>query len=202
MTEGKFFREEKIPTGAAEKAAVFQTEDPAHVESNPDLQKVLSEVGLTADDFRKLVTGEFEDAQPFYEEDLPFNGLTEHVRVRLAKVGGREIEVSECSRTEDSTAAPSSYDFQLRQAGPAAKILVGLGGEALLRLPKVEPAGLSQIHLYALTGEFDDVAFHKGSVAIIQAPTTWSFESSKAGLRYLYISTPRHQEEIDKTVDL
>lgn len=188
-----YSKEEVISTGVVEKDLVVQEI------TDPKLQETLEEIGLSSDELRKVVNGEFEDTRDPIDEELTLNGITEKAHLRFAQIGDKLIEIAYCSRDEDSKEPPSEFDFQLRQKGSAYKILVGLKGEGVLNFPKVEPAGLSQIHMYVPTDKGEDVPFKKGTVAIIQAPTAWSFQSSKAGLEYLYISYPKYNSSIDST---
>lgn len=200
MSEGKeTFIKEETASGGVEKAIVAQMgADSGNVENNPELLSAIAEVGLTPDKFRKLVSEDFEDAREPYDETLQLNGITEEVHVRIAQIGGKQIEVAHCRRKEDSKESPSESDLQLRQNGSFYKIVFGLAGEGVLRLPKTTyPAG----HLYVATTEADYVPFKKGTIAIIRAPTAWAFESSKSGLEYLYVSNPPYTSSLDTSAE-
>lgn len=200
MDGDTYSKEERSPTGALEKALVVQeVNDLDSIEQNPKLLGVLKEIDLTPDEFRKIVSGDYKDTRDPIDEELTLNGIMEKAHLRFAQIGDKLIEIAYCSREEDSKRFPSEFDFQFRQKGPAYKILVGLKGEGILRMPRVEPAGLSQIHMYAPTDPGQDIPFKKGTIAVIQAPTAWSFQSSRAGLEYLYISFPKYSSSIDTT---
>lgn len=192
--EDAYLKEEKA-LGGAEKALVVQMgEDFANVERKSQLLDALEEVGLTADEFRVLVSGNFADAAKPYDEELPYNGIIEKDHVRIAQIGDKQVEVAHAVREEDSTKPSTGFDLQLRQKESAYKILVGLKGEGVLRLPKTaEPAGM----IYVSTPEFEDIPFRRGTIALIHAPTAWSFESSKKGFEFLYISHPKFNDATD-----
>jgi len=201
-TEKGAFVKETNTYGGVEKAVVAQI-------GSAELLDALKGIGLAQDEFREIVSEDFEDVKEPSDETLIFNGIPEEVRVRTAQIGDKQIEVAHCRRKEDSKEPPSEFDLQLRHDGSAYhalagegsarsagsyKILVGLNGEGVLRLPKTShPAGM----LYAATAEADIVLLRKGTVAIIQAGAAWSFESSKGGLEYLYISYPPHSSSSD-----
>lgn len=160
----------------------------------PEEASVEKEIVIPPKDFEKLVSGDFEDAREPYDETLTLNGIQEEVHVRFAQIGDQQVEIAHCRRKEDSKESPQEFDLQIRQNPSAYKIIVGLNGEGVLRLPKTTyPAG----HLYAATKEFTDVPLRKGTVVVIPAGEAWAFESSKAGLEYLYISSPPYSSPSD-----
>jgi hypothetical protein len=191
-----------IAVGGKESALVFQAEGKGKftdIEKNPELLHELTQIGLTPDDFRHLISGTFEDIAEPLDEVLPFGDIEEHVRVRTTKIYEQRVEVSHCFREKASTQPPSTVDLQLRQKAPAVKILVGLEGEGVLRLPQtIEPAGM----MYIATEEGKDIPFKKDTIAIIHAPTGWSFDSSQEKFEYLYMSFPPYSESRDTTAEI
>lgn len=193
MNPEDFVKEEPGP-GGIEKALVTQLSgDFVNIDNDPKLSGLFKEIGLTASDLKLLVAGNFPDAIEPVNEVITDGDIKEDVTVRVAQIGDKQIEVSR-SRRRDSTQTPSSFELQLRQKEPAYKILVGLEGEAVLRLPQTTyPRGM----IYSATEAGDDIPFLKGTIAIIQAPTAWSFVSSQKNFEYLYISSPKHSSSQD-----
>ncbi len=195
-TEDAVFTREIEDQGGAEKVTVFQTDGNfLKLEQNTKLVEKLSTIGLTPDNFRAIVNRDFADAEEAYNEKLTNGDIVEHVNVRVGEIGGNKIEVSHAKR-KDTSDTPPSFEFQLREKEPGYKIIVGLGGEAGLRLPKtVEPTG----EIYSATEEGDEVILKKGTVAIIESPVPWTINSSENNFEYLYISSPPWRQQIDIT---
>ena len=200
-SEDTYIKDEST-SGAVERALVVQMgEGFTKIEDNPSLLEEFKEIGLAPDEFRVLVSGNFNDAIEAHEGQSSFNGITEKFHVRVAQIGDKQIEIAHCSRDKDSVEPPSGFDLQLRQSDSAYKILVGLKGEGVLSFPKTaQPAGTSG--MYITSSDTDKIPFHRGTIAIINAPTAWSFDSSKKGLEYLYISFPRHSHLADVVTEV
>lgn len=172
-----------------EEAIVLQTshqDSLVDIENDPLVTGALAEIGLTPDVFRRLVYGEFTDVVEPVREELTDGGITEDVLVRVARCNGRDIEVS-VSQRSNTAEPPSNFEMQKKGTGSSCKILAGLQGKAELRFPHVvDTAGF----LYKATQSGDTVVFDEDSIAIIYAPTPWSFVSSEGDFTYVYISIP------------
>ncbi len=172
--------------GGPEKALVFQANDFSEIALDIALSIKLERLGLSANELVTIIGGNFKDAQEPVDEVLTEGKIIENAKVRIAQFGERQFEVAYCKRSD--TSLPAEHELQYRQNGPAFKIIVGLAGEASLSIPKTaEPTGM----LYSATKETENVPFKRGTIAIIEAPTAWSFGSSKGGFEYLYISSPK-----------